>query len=62
MTLWAVRRESRLEYIAAPSSEAAVALCTEPGDRVEPWALGQSLYREDVRWFLESWEPEGKAS
>lgn len=62
MTLWAVRRESRLEYFAAPSSESAISACNEPGDRVEAWAFDSVYHGEDVRWFLESWQPEGKAS
>ena len=55
MTLWAVETES--DYLAAPSSEAALAACTEPGDRIRPWFFDASWHAAESAAFLESWEP-----
>ena len=56
-TLWALTRDGHDDHIAAPSSEAALAACTEVGDRLDLWALGSPMHECEVSRFLECWEP-----
>lgn len=54
-TLWALERDGdHLDYIAAPSFEAAAAACTAPGDTVRPWALPAIWHAEALPDFLDA--------
>jgi hypothetical protein len=53
MTLWAICRDDREEFFAAPSLEAARAACTEPGDYVVPWPWDSTWHSLEAPHFLD---------
>lgn len=59
MILWAVSRDSTDEYFAAPSSEAALAACSVPGDTVRPWFFANAHHAQNLPHFLECVEIVG---
>lgn len=60
-TLWALTKDALvaadLDHIAAPSSEAALAACTDDGHRVSPYQLGAAMHADNVSSFLDCWGP-----